>query len=63
MRVVCFLNQDDSFRIETFPLSKTGIARFLAKLEKDDAVAVEARPKHLLLLRPNQNLSRPDCPG
>jgi len=39
--VVCFLNEDDSFRIETFPLSKTGISRFLAKLEKDDAVAVE----------------------
>lgn len=40
--VVCFLNEDESFHLETFALTKTGLARFLAKLEKDDAVAVEA---------------------
>ncbi len=40
--VVCFLNEDESSRIETFSLSKAGLARFLSKLEKDDAVAVEA---------------------
>jgi len=39
--VVCFLNQDESFRLETFPLSKAGISRFTSELSKDDAVAVE----------------------
>jgi transposase len=39
--VVCFLNEDDTSRLETFPLSKAGIARFLDKLERTDAVAVE----------------------
>ena len=60
MRVVCFLNEDDTSKLETFALSKAGIARFLAKLEKDDAVAVEARPKHLLLLRSNQDIGGSD---
>lgn len=39
--VVCFLNEDDSFCRETFPLSKAGIGRFIEKLKKDDSVAVE----------------------
>lgn len=39
--VVCFINEDDTSHLETFALSKAGIARFLAKLEKTDAVAVE----------------------
>ena len=39
--VVCFLNEDDTFRLETFPLSKAGIKRFVKQLEKDDIVAVE----------------------
>lgn len=48
--VVCFLNEDETFRIETFPLSKSGINRFLLQVEKTDEVAVEAGAKHLLLL-------------
>jgi transposase len=39
--VVCFLNEDDTFHLETFPISKNGIAGFLAQTEKTDAVAVE----------------------
>jgi transposase len=39
--VVCFLNEDDSFHLETFPLSKNGIAKFVAQAEKTDTVAVE----------------------
>ena len=40
--VVCFLNEDDTSCLETFPLSKAGIGRFTEQLRKDDAVAVEA---------------------
>lgn len=39
--VVCFLNEDDTSRLETFPLSKVGIGRFTEGLKKDDALAVE----------------------
>lgn len=39
--VVCFFNEDDTSQIETFPLSKAGIKRFIEQLKKDDAVAVE----------------------
>ncbi len=39
--VVCFLNEDETYQLETFPLSKTGINRFTSRLSKDDAVAVE----------------------
>lgn len=39
--VVCFLNEDDTFHLETFPLSKNGILKFLAQTEKTDAAAVE----------------------
>ena len=39
--VVCFLNEDDTSRLETFPLSKAGIKRFVGQLKKDDALAVE----------------------
>lgn len=39
--VVCFFNEDETFRIETFPLSKSGINRFLLQVEKTDQVAVE----------------------
>ena len=39
--VVCFLNEDDTYRLETFPLSKAGISCFTSNLKKDDAVAVE----------------------
>jgi transposase len=39
--VVCFLNEDDTSRLETFPLSKAGIACFTGQLKKDDALAVE----------------------
>lgn len=39
--VVCFLNEDDSYRIETFALSKSGISRFLQQVEKTDQAAIE----------------------
>ncbi len=39
--VVCFLEEDDTFHLETFSLSKTGISRFIGKLDKTDQVAVE----------------------
>ena len=39
--VVCFLNEDETFRTETFPLSKSGINGFLRQVEKSDQAAVE----------------------
>ncbi len=39
--VVCFLNEDDTSSLETYPLSKAGITCFTGQLKKDDAVAVE----------------------
>ena len=39
--VVCFLNEDESHRLETFPLSKAGIGRFIEQLKPIDAIAVE----------------------
>jgi transposase len=39
--VVCFLAEDDTSRLETYPLTKTGIARFTSRLDKEDQVAVE----------------------
>ena len=40
--VVCFLDEDDKTRIETFPLDKAGLARFKRQLKSDDKLAVEA---------------------
>ena len=39
--VVCFLSSDETTRTQTYPLTKPGIARFIAQLETDDEVAVE----------------------
>jgi transposase len=39
--VVCFLSEDETTRTETYPLTKPGLARFIAQLEADDEVAVE----------------------
>ncbi len=39
--VVCFLNEDDTSNLETFPLSKAGIRHFTEQLSQGDAVAVE----------------------
>lgn len=39
--VVCFLNEDETFRVETFALSKSGINRFLLQVEKTDQAAIE----------------------
>jgi hypothetical protein len=61
--VVCFLNEDDTSNLATFPLSKAGIKRFTEQLKKDDALAVEAGAEHLLLLRPDQSLRRAHCVG
>ncbi len=39
--VVCFLNEDETLQLESFPLSKAGISRFTSELRKEDAVAIE----------------------
>lgn len=39
--VVCFLSADETTRTQTYPLTKPGLARFIAQLEPDDEVAVE----------------------
>ncbi len=41
MRVVCFLLEDETTHLETFPLTKTGINRFISDLNTEDEVAVE----------------------
>jgi transposase len=40
--VVCFLASDDTQNIETYPLTREGLARFKRRLRKVDEVAVEA---------------------
>jgi transposase len=40
--VVCFLAADDTQSIETYPLTRDGLARFKRRLRKVDEVAVEA---------------------
>jgi transposase len=40
--VVCFLASDDTQSIETYPLTRDGLARFKRRLRKADALAVEA---------------------
>ncbi len=40
--VVCFLAADETQRIETYPLTRDGLARFKRQLRKVDVVAVEA---------------------
>jgi transposase len=39
--VVCFLSDDETTQTETYPLTKTGIRRFIEHLEAEDQVAVE----------------------
>jgi transposase len=39
--VVCFLSENDTSHLESFPLSKAGIRRFIEQLKNDDALAVE----------------------
>lgn len=39
--VVCFLSSDETTRTETYPLTKSGLTRFIAQLEPEDEVAVE----------------------
>jgi transposase len=39
--VACFLAADETTRTETYPLTKPGLARFVAQLEPEDEVAVE----------------------
>jgi transposase len=39
--VVCFLSADDTQRLETYPLTRDGLARFKRQLRKADEVAVE----------------------
>jgi transposase len=40
--VACFLASDDTQRLETYPLTRDGLARFKRQLRKADALAVEA---------------------
>jgi transposase len=42
--VACFLAADDTQRLETFPLTSDGLARFKRQLRKSDGVAVEVTP-------------------
>jgi sugar-specific transcriptional regulator TrmB len=39
--VVCFLNADETSRLETYPINESGINRFTAQLAAEDEVAVE----------------------
>lgn len=39
--VACFLSADDNQRLETFPLTREGLARFKRQLRETDEVAVE----------------------
>ena len=39
--VVCFLSEDETHRLQTFPLSKAGIKCFTEQLDRSDALAVE----------------------
>ena len=39
--VACFLSEDETTHLETYPLTKTGITRFISQLDKEDEVAVE----------------------
>jgi transposase len=40
--VACFINADDTHQIETYPLTRDGLARFTRQLNVQDEVAVEA---------------------
>ena len=40
--VACFIEADDTQRLETYRLTRDGLARFVAQLDARDAVAVEA---------------------
>ena len=39
--VVCFLDADETSRLETYPLTKSGINRFITHLDEEDELAVE----------------------
>lgn len=39
--VVCFLSEDETTCLETYPLTKVGITRFVSQLNREDEVAVE----------------------
>jgi transposase len=40
--VVCFIETDDTHRLETYPLTGDGLARFKQQLDAPDELAVEA---------------------
>jgi transposase len=40
--VACFIEADDTRLLETYPLTRDGLARFVARLEASDELAVEA---------------------
>ncbi len=40
--VACFIEADDAQRLETYPLTRDGLARFIAHLDAADELAVEA---------------------
>lgn len=39
--VVCFMSEDETTYLETYPLTKSGISRFISQLEAMDELAVE----------------------
>ncbi len=40
--VACFIEADDTQRLETYPLTRDGLSRFVAQLDASDELAVEA---------------------
>jgi transposase len=40
--VACFIEADDTQRVETYPLTRDGLSRFKRQLRKSDEIAVEA---------------------
>ena len=40
--VACFIGADDTQRLETYPLTRDGLARFTRQLGEADELAVEA---------------------
>ena len=49
--VACFLAADDSQRLEAFPLTRDGLARFRRQLRKTDEVAVEVTANIYMRIR------------
>jgi transposase len=57
--VACFIEADDTKRLETYPLTRDGLARFTCQLDATDELAVEATPNvHYFYDQVKMNVSR-----